>query len=255
MHPLAEKYDHLFEKRRGFVFLVSHMRSYSSLLGHLLAETHAVDGYSELHQTYESDLDLLRMAIDVQATHSEEIQGSYLFDKLLHRAYTVATQLAMRDDVRVVFSIRTPLPTLASLVALGERDPTVRWAADPERALLHYARRVNDICTLAEQVPSAAFLFADNIVSMPRPTLDALGEFLGLDEQIPERYGLRPRTGHKKSGDSSPAILSGTISPDQPPILDLPSHVCDAGIAAFAEAPNSESIRRLHAISEHGRYV
>ena len=100
MHPLAEKYDHLFEKRRGFVFLVSHMRSYSSLLGHLLAETHAVDGYSELHQTYESDLDLLRMAIDVQATHSEEIQGSYLFDKLLHRAYTVATQLAMRDDVQ-----------------------------------------------------------------------------------------------------------------------------------------------------------
>lgn len=255
LHPLAERYRDLFERPRQFVFLVTHMRSYSSLLGHLLAETDAIDGYSELHQTYTSELDLVRMPLDVQATHDRPLRGDYVFDKLLHRAYTIDPALAGRADVRIIFSIRTPLPTLASMVELGLSDRSVKWAAEPDRALLHYQRRLSDICALAEWVPRGAFLVSNDLVASPRPTLDSLGEFLGLDESIPERYSMQPRTGVKKFGDSSDRILAGEIRSDHDNGKStLPAEVIAAGQAAFSAALSSKALRRLTPIGDPEQY-
>ena len=53
---------------RGFLFLLAHMRSQSSLLAHQLASHPEIAGHSELHRRYETraDLSVMRTAIEAQ---------------------------------------------------------------------------------------------------------------------------------------------------------------------------------------------
>jgi len=246
----------LADQTFSFVFLVSHMRSYSSLLGHLLAQTRSIDGYSELHRAYTTEDDLERMASDVRATLDGPLMGDRLFDKLLHRACTIDPAIVARDDVRIILSVRTPAATLASLVALGSRDDSVRWAADPERALLHYQRRLEDIRELAKCAPDAALLVADDLFRSPRSILDEIGVFLGLDEPVPEHYRLQPLTGHKRSGDSSAKIRSGVIRND--PVEadgEVPPAVVAAGVDAFNAALAGEELRALTPLGGPHEYL
>ncbi|QQZ27263.1 hypothetical protein HMY34_16720 [Thiothrix subterranea] len=46
------------------IFLLSHMRAYSSLLGHIIGSQPRINGYYEMHQSYLSDADLAQQIAD-----------------------------------------------------------------------------------------------------------------------------------------------------------------------------------------------
>src|SRR6185436_15808518 len=67
-----------------FLFVVSHMRSYSSLLCHILGSHPAISGYSEAHQSYFGRNDLDRLARTVREHTEEAALKPYVLDKVLH---------------------------------------------------------------------------------------------------------------------------------------------------------------------------
>ena len=52
----------------GYLFVVGHMRSYSSLLAHILGSHPRIVGYAEMHQKYRNVLDLLELTRKVERT-------------------------------------------------------------------------------------------------------------------------------------------------------------------------------------------
>ena len=67
-----------------FLFVVSHMRSYSSLLCHILGSHPEISGYSETHQSYLGRNDLDRLAKTVREHTGETALNRILLDKVLH---------------------------------------------------------------------------------------------------------------------------------------------------------------------------
>ena len=69
-------------ERYSRIFLLSHMRAFSSLAGHILGSHPAINGYFEMHISYD-DVSALDKQLDVLQEHEALKQNSHnLFDKL-----------------------------------------------------------------------------------------------------------------------------------------------------------------------------
>ena len=66
------------------IFLLSHMRAYSSTLGHIIGSHPRINGYYEMHQSYLSDADLAQQIADYSQHDNLKPDSHYQFDKLLH---------------------------------------------------------------------------------------------------------------------------------------------------------------------------
>ena len=75
-------------RARRNLFVLGHMRSYSSLLCHILGSHPQVDGYCETHIKYRTWLDLLRLRSRVVQLTGEPLRGRYILDKVLHNTLT-----------------------------------------------------------------------------------------------------------------------------------------------------------------------
>src|SRR5688572_27511814 len=71
-------------KRRSLLLVLSHMRSYSSVLSHVLGSHPEIDGYCETHIRYRLSLDVHRLGWKVRALTGEPLSGRFVLDKVLH---------------------------------------------------------------------------------------------------------------------------------------------------------------------------
>src|SRR4051812_40983666 len=71
-------------RERRYLLLLSHMRSYSSLLAHVLGSSPEVDGYGETLLRYQLPLDLWRLRRQVRRSTGQPLRGTWLLDKVLH---------------------------------------------------------------------------------------------------------------------------------------------------------------------------
>jgi hypothetical protein len=55
----------VFFGKKDYIFIISHMRSYSSLLSHVLSSNHDICGYLEMHQSYSGWLDFVKLRFKV----------------------------------------------------------------------------------------------------------------------------------------------------------------------------------------------
>lgn len=207
-------------QRNRYIFLFSHERSYSSLLGHLLGSHPQVTGYAEQHRSYLSDDDLAESCCEVWARSDHRIKGRYIFDKLLHDAQLVNDHILQRRTVYPLYGLREPIGTVRSLVAMGQRSPRTRkkrnWRAAPDTAAQHVVNRYEALVALSERRPRAAVLFTDSVVENTRPTLDALGDHLGLRGPINDTYESFSKTGVGRYGDPMGPIAAGAVQSDRP---------------------------------------
>src|SRR5690606_30087767 len=70
-------------KGKRYILVLSHMRSYSSLLCHILNSNPEVAGYVETHSSYASRADLWRLKRRVFLGTDAEVGGRYVLDKIL----------------------------------------------------------------------------------------------------------------------------------------------------------------------------
>src|SRR5262245_8745309 len=95
------------------LFVLSHMRSYSSLLSHVLGSHPEIDGYCETHLRYRWGLDLWHLRRKVQRLTGEPLRGRYVLDKILHD-YPIARGILASQHTRAVFLLREPADVIQS---------------------------------------------------------------------------------------------------------------------------------------------
>jgi len=197
---------------RTQIFLLSHMRAYTSLLGHLLGSHPEIDGYFEMHRGYRTPKDLALQEAAYQREEGLKPAGRYLFDKLLHNDYPLLLDRIGQEEVIVLIALRDPDQAIPSIVHLFRgRSPPDPYG-EPEGACQYYVERLAWLAAFATAWPGRYDYFdAECLVECPVPLLASLTRWLDLGSPLRPEYRRFSRTGLARSGDTSAAIASGGI--------------------------------------------
>jgi hypothetical protein len=202
--------------RRRYILVLSHMRSYSSLLCHILGSHPQISGYAEMHQSYRNRLDLMRLRVRVFRSLGGVLDGPFVLDKILHNEYTVSDSVLNHPAVLPIFLVRRPGPSLTSIVEMGRRLPDVGWYSDRAAVTNYYESRLEELTRLAGSVDrSFLFIRAEDVVDDTARAFQLLCSFLGLEQPLEESYSLFEHTGEPGWGDDSTIIREGIIVRDR----------------------------------------
>ena len=190
----------------GYLFVVGHMRSYSSLLTHILGSHPAVVGYAEMHQKYRNVLDLLELTRKVERSCDKPFAGRYVLDKILH-PQVLADGVLRRKDVQVVAIAREPAATVASILAIrcGGIDSI-------DAAIDYYVDRMKALVRISEaRDGNVAYVDGESIVENTGAALRSLSAHLQLEPALRSEYSIFRLTGVPKYGDPSEWIKTGRV--------------------------------------------
>lgn len=194
-----------------YVFILSHMRSGSSLLAHILASNPEILGYGESMTRYSAprDFDLLALKIAVMLRRMPlKDSKRYLLDKLLHNVLLSpgGMELLISHGVRLIFLLRSPEESLGSLVR--------SLSYTPEQAAQYYVDRLDMLHRYVEHIPQgypAVALTYHQLVYETDSVLNRLHSVLELHSPLSEQYEILPTTGRRGIGDFSSNIKAGRI--------------------------------------------
>ncbi|MEB4591743.1 sulfotransferase [Candidatus Thiothrix sp. Deng01] len=194
------------------IFLLSHMRAYTSLLGHILGSHPAINGYYEMQMAYASEQALTQQEQFYARQDSFKPGSRYLFDKLLHNKHTLNLQLPGLENAILILALRQPEQTLKSIINLFAQKDTDHPYSYPEKATRYYLERLENLATFSQRHPQRYYYFdAELIRSDTESTLKKLEKWLQLDSPLTPHYHRFSKTGVAGAGDTSAAIGSGTI--------------------------------------------
>lgn len=199
----------------GRIFLLSHMRAYTSLFGHILGSHPEIDGYYELHIGYHSWRSLYRQKLVYfgRDGHVPKAGARFLFDKVLHNDHPVDDSILARERLRFVLALRDPEQTIPSINQLyANVDPGHAFATEAG-AFDYFEARLDGLSRAARALSGRyAYLDAESLRSRTAEALPFLASHIGLRTPLQEEYEVKPMTGQSGRGDSSPAIHAGRIS-------------------------------------------
>ena len=196
---------------REYVFVLGHMRSYSSVLCHVLGSHPEISGYGEMRLAYGRPRDLLRLRARVARSLGSAPKGRLVLDKILHNPYVVSQRmLDGAARINPIFLLRRPAETLPSIVRMAERLGYEKWTG-VEGAAAYYANRLAGLERLGALCRHALVLRAEELITDTTATLEAIARFLDLREPLRSRYSTFPDTGVAGSGDYTDALRSGEI--------------------------------------------
>ena len=199
-------------ERYSRIFLLSHMRAFTSLAGHILGSHPAINGYFEMHISYD-DASALDKQLDVFKENEALKQNSdYLFDKLLHNDYQLKPELPGFDGIKILLALREPEHTIKSIIDLFAQKDTEELYASPEEATKYYIERLELLAEFCRTVAQDYYYFdAELLQRAPEILLPAMSGWLELDSPLSERYTIFSHTGKARKGDSSNLIHRGKI--------------------------------------------
>ena len=193
------------------IFLLSHMRAYTSLAGHVLGSHPQINGYYEMHQSYEYPAALDRQLAQYQESDALKPNSRYLFDKLLHNDFVLTPERLDMVECKILMSLRQPEPAIQSIVHLyRQKDGDTLYAA-PEAAAQYYIERVQTLAAFGREHPGCFYFDAELWTQAPHRLLPQLTRWLELDTPLREEYQTFRHTGKPLKGDSSPRIHTGSI--------------------------------------------
>ena len=229
MNDLPEPYDR--------IFLLSHMRAYTSLAGHILGSHPRVNGYYEMHISYEDASALDRQLALYQQSDALKPGGRYLFDKLLHNDYRLMPERLGLADARILISLAEPAHTIKSIVHLFAQKEIADLYASPAEAANYYIARLRALADFARSHPGCFYFDAELWQRAPEKLLPRLTAWLELDSPLSEQYQIFSQTGKPLKGDSSPRIHSGRIEKGQSDYshIALPAESLRAAEEAYRE--------------------
>jgi hypothetical protein len=190
------------------LLVLSHMRSGSSLLTHILTSHDQVAGFGETHLSYATEADFKALFLKVYwAVRGFRMHHSYILDKVLHNQRLKNTDVLQASYIKIIFLIRQPAATIASLLKLKPH-----W--DEQAAVDYYCERLATLETYARQVNDRQKCFCltyENLLNQTPQILQEMQRFLELAKPLSEEYQLNRRTGMRGVGDSSEKIKAGRI--------------------------------------------
>jgi hypothetical protein len=200
-----------------FVFLMSHMRSGSSLLTHILCSNPEIIGYGETQIKYSSEADiqaLIHKAYNhnaqeltrLNAAQAFKMQHTYVLDKVLHQNLKDLSILKKLQTKSIVL-IREPERTLKSILDIRDH-----WTE--ETALDYYRIQLDHLidCTNFLSAPNRFLLLTYHQVISDTPiVLQALQSFFETKHPFSEQYQVKKTTGQAGIGDAVGHIKAGTV--------------------------------------------
>jgi len=220
------------------IFLLSHMRAYSSLIGHILGSHPQINGYYEMHLSYSSTADLDEQVRLYMQTETPKPGSIYLFDKLLHNDYALDTRILAGSDDRILMSTRTPENSLKSIIHLFQSKQTDELYAEPDQAIDYYIQRLKYLAAFSQNNPGQYYYFdAELIKTDSQDLLQSLTRWCELTPPLSDRYQVFSLTGKARAGDSSGLIKSGKIeaSENHYPGVKLKAQLLSQAELAYAE--------------------
>lgn len=197
---------------RRHLFVFGHMRSYSSLLCHILGSHPEIDGYCETHIKYRWYFDLFKLRRRVVKLTGEPLSGRYVLDKVLHD-YPLAHSILRSSSARGIVLLRRPQATVRSIMNMGRRYSDIAWYRDVHAVARYYEARLAALERLAERMPGRVVLLeAESLLSDTAAVLDRLVRFLQLGEPLRSSYRRFSHTGEAGYGDPSTTIARGQIA-------------------------------------------
>lgn len=194
------------------IYLLSHMRAYTSLFGHIMGSNPAICGYYEMHIGYYSWKSPIRQKLLYFRQEAPKPGFSYMFDKILHNEHSVSPYVLNSRCARAIFSLRPPQDVIPSILKLyGRIDPAHDFNSEAF-ATQYYIQRLMMLETLAESLEQDFFYFdADAIKLRADECLGSLSEWLQLRTPLSDTYTLQQHTSEERYGDSSEALRAGHI--------------------------------------------
>ncbi len=193
------------------LFILSHMRSNSTLISHFLGSHPDIAGYRELHLSYRSWSDIMRMRyrLRAEASHAKPI---FLLDKILHNNLYVSPTHLRSKNAWFLITLRQPERTIKSIVAMATKNGNARYDT-LEKSAAYYSARLKCLVDMAEHIPrgQALFLPSDAIVSDTERTLSKLQAWLDLSAPLSSEYRIFEHTGKRFGGDPSKNIGAGRV--------------------------------------------
>jgi hypothetical protein len=197
---------------RRHLFVLGHMRCYSSLLCHILGSHPQIDGYCETHVKYRTRFDLLRLRSRVVKLTGEPLRGRYVLDKVLHN-YPFASSILRRPNTLAIVMVRRPVPTVQSIVNMGLHYSDIAWYRDLDVVARYYEERVAALVRLADELRGRVmFMEAETLLSRTGDVLQSIGGLLELSEPLRSDYKRFAHTGEGGFGDPSETITTGRVT-------------------------------------------
>jgi hypothetical protein len=243
----------LFRLHR-YLFVLSHARSYTTLLCHILGSHPQISGYGETVLPYETAADLYRLNAKACEDGNYRSDCEYVLDKVLYDGLTVSDKVLGLARVIPIFVVREPGPSIASLTrmrvrehALGMQtwDEGIDRRATARSAANYYTDRLETLRAYCDRLEALGrrgiFLPAESLLDDTAGTLRFLERALGLDGPLREEYAIFEKTGEPGFGDTSKAIRAGRIVKDrseQEPI-PIPADLLARAEEAYASCVNA----------------
>ena len=197
---------------RRYLFVLGHMRSYSSLLCHILGSHPQIDGYCETHVKYRTRFDLLRLRSRVVKLTGEPLRGRYVLDKVLHN-YPFTSSILRSPNTLSIVLVRRPVPTVQSIVNMGLHYSDVAWYRDLDTVVRYYEERVAALVRSADELRGRVmFIEAETLLSRTNDVLQSIGGLLELSEPLRSDYKRFAHTGEVGFGDPSETITAGRVT-------------------------------------------
>lgn len=196
------------------IFLISHMRANTSLIGHILGSHAEISGYYEMHLAYQTASDLYKQKEIYTEKETIKAGTRYLFDKLLHNSYPLEREKIANKDIHIklLVSLRKPEQTIKSIINLFSKKQGNHPYADPQQACRYYMERLTTINDFCEQNQGQYFYYdAESIRNDTNNCLTQLSDYLELSTPLSSSYQLFSQTGKERVGDSSEQIKSGRV--------------------------------------------
>ena len=230
--------------RPSVVLILGHMRSGSTLLLHLLLTNSRISSLGERNTAYAARSDLVRLAAETRfRTRKIFATLNYIADQVNHDRFTPCLSLLNDPRVRVIFLLRRPEASLASLSALS------RLYAGKSAVLLratdYYVTRLQFMRDLAGNLVGtgqAAFVTYEQLIDSPTQALARLQNFLRLAQGFSTEYEIQQFT--RRRGDPGPNIGLGRITGNKSPQPSVVS-AADSERATQAYVECRQSLCRL----------
>ncbi|WP_299199330.1 hypothetical protein [uncultured Amphritea sp.] len=188
------------------IILISHMRSRSSVLSHVIGGNVNISGYYEQHVDHKKYFFIQKIKSNLLVDNELKSATEYLYDKVLH-SHSDPKNL---DDYLVIVMVREPRATIRSIVVMGEKTGS-EWC-DSSLAFLYYINRLSDILAMLKAQPTVPFCFitSEGFIEETEQCLNKIAKYIGVDYLSPN-YDLREKTGTAGAGDPSNNIKAGQI--------------------------------------------
>jgi Sulfotransferase domain len=214
------------------LFILSHMRSGSSLLSHLLITNPEIIGFGETHVEYDSNQDLKTLLLRVyQNTRQLRMDHKYVLDKLLHDKKLLDETILFSEEVRAIFLIREPKRALASILTLKPH-----W--NEHQAIEYYSSRLETLGKYAKLIDNrkhSLFITHEQILNNTQSVFKVMQDFLEVKQPFSEEYQVLSMTGTRGIGDYSENIKSGRIVRSHKITeIAISSELIEQGLQSFA---------------------